>query len=108
MAASSLWSIFTSTTFTSIFTSTTFLTILLLVALAALSYYYIVKAPFLQFSNMPQKKPHWFMGNKSFGAINEIDAVKQFYTEMKQHRFVKICIGIVFMFRFCIFWEGSN
>ena len=44
MAASSLWSIFTSTTFTSIFTSTTFLTILLLVALAALSYYYIVKA----------------------------------------------------------------
>ena len=46
-----MWSIFTSTTstftstsFTSIFTSTSFLTILLLVALAALSYHYIVKA----------------------------------------------------------------
>lgn len=48
------------------------------------------------------------MGNKSFGAINEIDAVKQFYTEMKQHRFVKTCTGNFFLFRFCIFWEGSN
>jgi len=86
MAASILWSIFTSTSF---------LTLLLLVALAAISYHYIVKAPFKQYSNLPQQKPHWFMGNKSFGAINGVECVKEFYNDMKKHRF-------------CIFWEGSN
>ena len=67
-----------------------------------------MQAPFHQFSRLPQQKPHWFMGNKNFGAMNEIDAVKKFYTEMKEHRFVKNRTGNLFLFRFCIFWEGSN
>ena len=32
------------------------------------------------------------MGNKSLGAINGVDAVKEFYADMKKHRYVKIAL----------------
>jgi len=63
----------------------------------ALAIHYAIKAPFRQFSELPQKKPHWFFGNKSFmtDGTNMVEHIKKFYEEMKHHKF-------------CIYWDGSN
>lgn len=46
-----------------------------------------IKAPFLQYSNLPQVAPHWFLGNKSFGGESLMDNMLNHYHALGDNRF---------------------
>ena len=44
------------------------------------------KAPFKQYSSVPQVAPHWFLGNRSFGGESFMDNMLNHYTALAHHR----------------------
>jgi len=78
-----------------ILSSVTWTQWLLLLGVLVLSIRYAILAPFKQYPELPQKKPHWFLGNKSFGEKSMVESIVDFYREMKSHKF-------------SLYWEGSQ
>merc|ERR550519_2858191 len=67
--------------------SITFIQWVILVAIIAYFFWKNIKAPFNQYSNLPQISPHWFLGNKSFGGESFMDNMLNHWHALAGHRF---------------------
>jgi len=61
------------------------------IVLLCISFYWILRAPFRQFSSLPQQTPHWLFGNTTFGS--NVESLIKFYNDMKHHRFSLYWVG---------------
>jgi len=69
---------------------------MLIVGILCITYLYLKsQAPFKQYANLPQVKPHWFLGNGSFGGESMIDTYTNHYNALKGNRYG-------------IFWQGND
>merc|ERR1712013_480004 len=59
------------------------------ILLTIISYFFWknIKAPFKQYSTLPQVSPHWFLGNKSFGGESFMDNMLNHWHALAGHRF---------------------
>jgi len=59
----------------------------LLIVIISFFFWKNIRAPFQQYSNLPQVAPHWFLGNKHFGGESWKDNMMNHWHALRGHRY---------------------